>query len=68
MSKFSVPDMSCEHCKATIEKALAGVPGAEPVKVDLEAQQVTTGGAAAGGAIVAALEEAGYPATEVATS
>ena len=68
MPKFSVPDMSCDHCRATIEKALAAVPGAGPVHVDLDAQQVTTEGAADSGTIVAALDEAGYPASEVASS
>ena len=65
MPGFSVPGMSCAHCRATIEKALAGVPGAGPVKVDLDdVRQVTT----EGGAIAAALADAGNPATEVATN
>ena len=66
MPTFSVPDMSCDHCKRTIEKALAGVTGAAPVHVDLESRQVTTEGAAETGTVVSALAEVGYPATTVA--
>lgn len=68
MPGFSVPDMSCAHCRMTIEKALAGVPDAGPATVDLDLKQVRTEGAAASGTIAAALAGAGYPATEVATS
>lgn len=68
MPSFTVPDMSCDHCKATIEKALAEVPGAGPVHVDLVSQQVTTEGAAEAGTIVAALEKVGYSAAVVARS
>ncbi|HLS89436.1 MAG TPA: cation transporter [Sphingobacteriaceae bacterium] len=29
--------MSCNHCRAAVEKALSGLPGVEEVNVDLEA-------------------------------
>ena len=37
---LSVPDMSCGHCKATVEKALRAVDGVERASVDLEAKTV----------------------------
>ncbi len=38
---YSVPNISCHHCVATIERELGVVPGVETVKGDLEAKQVT---------------------------
>ena len=35
MTLLSVPDMSCGHCKASVEAALAPLPGMAPVEVDL---------------------------------
>lgn len=66
MTRFSVPDMSCGHCKAAIEAALAAVPGAGAVKVDLTARQVDVAGAAPVEVLLSALDKAGYPATKVA--
>jgi len=42
MSKqnLSVPSISCGHCKATIEKGLAGVDGVQSVAVDIESKTV----------------------------
>ena len=40
--KLSVPDMSCGHCKATIEKAVAAAGGT--VSVDLDRHEVTVDG------------------------
>lgn len=37
---LSVPDMSCGHCKETVEKALLAVDGVERASVDLEAKTV----------------------------
>lgn len=68
MTTFSVPDMSCGHCKRSIETALAALPDAAPVVVDLASRQVTAGGTASDAAILAALDEIGYPATPVAAS
>ena len=65
MTSFSVPDMNCNHCKATIEKALSAVPEAGPIRVDLERHLLTTEGAAPAAAIIAALAGVEYPATVV---
>jgi len=37
---YSVPNISCGHCVATIERELGAVPGVESVKGDLSAKQV----------------------------
>lgn len=63
MTTYSVPDMSCGHCKKAIEQALAEVPGAAPVAVDLDRKEVKT--AAAPAVVLAALAEIGYPATQI---
>ncbi len=60
MTRLSVPDMSCGHCKASVEAALAGV--ADSVSVDLAAREVTARGDAA--AMIAALAKVGFPAAE----
>ena len=65
MTQFSVPDMTCNHCKTTIEKALSAVPGAGPARFDLERHLLTTEGPAPAAAIIAALAEAEYSATVV---
>lgn len=37
---LSVPDMSCGHCKATVEKALLTIEGVNRATVDLGAKTV----------------------------
>ncbi|MBR2193562.1 MAG: heavy-metal-associated domain-containing protein [Bacteroidaceae bacterium] len=32
---YTVKGMSCNHCKASVEKAISGVEGVEKVEVDL---------------------------------
>ncbi len=63
MTILSVPDMSCNHCKATVEAALGAVPGAGAVTVDLTARKVEIAGPAPAAALIQALDQAGYPAT-----
>lgn len=62
MTTLSIPDMSCGHCKAAVEAALATVPGADAVTVDLAARKVDVSGTADLAAMLAALQVAGYPA------
>ncbi|MBQ7851663.1 MAG: heavy-metal-associated domain-containing protein [Muribaculaceae bacterium] len=40
MMKFKVTGMHCEHCKATVEAALAKLPGAQGIHVNLERGRV----------------------------
>lgn len=65
MTQFSVPDMNCKHCQATIEQALSAVPGSGALRFDLEQHLLTTTGPAPAAAIIAALAEADYPARVV---
>ncbi len=58
--KFSVPDISCRHCQATVERAVSSVDGVEKVFVDLDEKSVFIGGDASAEAIADAIREAGY--------
>lgn len=62
MTTLSVPDMSCNHCKTTVEAALAAVPDSGAVTVDLVARKVEVAGPAPAAALLQALDTAGYPA------
>jgi len=56
---YSVPGMTCDHCKQSIEKGILPLNGVEGVQIDLDSKQVTvTGGDDT--AIVAAIDSAGY--------
>jgi len=58
---YSVPSMSCGHCRATITAEVQRVAGVRDVDVDLEAGLVTVSGEQLDdGAIRAAIDEAGY--------
>jgi copper chaperone CopZ len=58
---YSVPDMSCDHCRAAITGEVERVPGVGCVGVDLDAKRVTvTGDGIDDMAVRAAIDEAGY--------
>ena len=60
---YSVPGMSCGHCKHAVSSELAEVSGVESVDVDLATKLVTVRGADLDDAALrAAIEEAGYEA------
>jgi copper chaperone len=61
MTLLSVPDMSCGHCKASVEAALTPLAGMAPITVDLALRQVSVAGSAA--EAVKALAAIGFPAT-----
>lgn len=60
MITLSVPDMSCGHCKASVEAALQ--PIARHVEVDLPERLVRVEASDAG-KLIAALAEIGFPAS-----
>jgi copper chaperone len=58
---YSVPDVSCDHCRAAITSEVSTVAGVDSVEVDLNAKTVTvTGEPLDDQAIIAAIDEAGY--------
>lgn len=60
---YTVPDMSCGHCKAAVTKEVSAVPGVEAVAVDLDSKRVEVSGSELDDAAIrAAIEEAGYEA------
>ena len=60
---YSVPGMSCGHCRAAITAEVSAVPGVRRVDVDLDAKLVAIGGDDLDdAALVAAIDEAGYEA------
>ncbi len=65
MTKLKVPEMSCGHCKAAIEKAVAGIDADARVSVDLENRTVSIESAIADAALIDALKAGGYEATVV---
>ena len=38
---LTVPDISCAHCKQSIEGALSGLPGVRSVEVEIEPKTVS---------------------------
>ena len=59
--ELSVPEMTCGHCEAAIQKEVSIVAGVLSVVIDLEGKLVTvTGSAVDRRAVVAAIDEAGF--------
>jgi len=60
---LNVPDISCGHCKSSIEGAVAPLDGVDNVEVHVDARTVDLaydGTDTTFNAIVAAIEEQGY--------
>ena len=60
---ISVPEIHCDHCKHSIEGALASLPGVAWARVDIEARTVTVEvdeTLTDRGRLVAAIEDQGY--------
>jgi len=60
---ISVPEIHCDHCKHSIEGALAPLPGVASARVDIEARMVTVEvdeTLTDRGRLVAAIEDQGY--------
>jgi copper ion binding protein len=57
---YSVPGISCGHCKAAIEGEVGKVAGVEQVEVDVEARTVRVEGSASDESVRSAVDEAGY--------
>ena len=58
---YSVPGISCGHCRSAITSEVGKVAGVTAVTVDLDAERVTISGErVADAAVRAAIHEAGY--------
>lgn len=58
--RYSVPTISCDHCKHAIEAEVAKVAGVASVVVDVDAKSVLVDGTAPDEALRAAIGAAGY--------
>jgi copper chaperone len=60
---ISVPEIHCDHCKHSIEGALAPLPGVRSAQVDIDARTVTVEAddeRVDRAQLVAAIEDQGY--------
>ena len=60
--ELQVQGMSCGSCVKHVTEALRPVEGVSDVAVDLQAGRVTVSGDSDSNALLAALQDAGYPA------
>ncbi|WP_071675651.1 heavy-metal-associated domain-containing protein [Nioella nitratireducens] len=66
MSRFNVPDMSCGHCTAAIEKAIKAIDPTATVECALDVKSVTVESFLSESAISEAIREAGYDVSSLA--
>ncbi len=64
MKQYNVTGMSCAACSARVEKAVSGVPGVTSCSVSLLTNSMGVEGTASPQEIIAAVEGAGYGASE----
>ncbi|MDA3835322.1 MAG: heavy-metal-associated domain-containing protein [Spirochaetales bacterium] len=57
---FSVPDMSCSHCKLRITEALNKLDSTESVFIDLDEKRVEVESSQNPAALIKAIKQAGY--------
>lgn len=63
--KLHIPDMSCGHCVATIEKAVKATDASAIVRADLASQTAEIETSVSPAAVIEVLEGAGYSSTAV---
>jgi len=68
MRIYSVPRISCGHCKDAIEGAVGKLDGVASVEVVIDDRTVLIDGDATDDAIRAAIDEAGYDVAGMATN
>jgi copper chaperone len=66
MFKFSVPNMSCGHCTASIQKAIMAADPDATVSCDLTARIVDVDSTLDETALAAAISDAGYRSEKLA--
>ncbi|MBL4934109.1 MULTISPECIES: heavy-metal-associated domain-containing protein [Clostridium] len=65
MKKIIIEGMSCEHCKARVEKSLIELDGITAAIVDLDTKTATIEGDASEDAIRDAIDDAGYDVVSI---
>lgn len=60
MTRFNVPEMSCGHCTAAIEKAIKEIDPAATVACSLDDRTVSISSALPAQALQSAIQDAGY--------
>lgn len=63
MIELDVPEMTCNHCVATVTQAVKGVDDGARCEVDLGTKRVRVDSALPPSDFVEALEEVGYSST-----
>lgn len=63
MTTFHIPDMTCGHCRATVEKTIHALDPKARISFDMPAQRIMLESGADPRVLQSALAEAGYPAT-----
>lgn len=56
----TVPDMTCDHCKRTLDNAIRQVTGVDNVAIDLKTKRIQVVGAVDQNNILSAIQDAGY--------
>jgi copper ion binding protein len=60
---YSVPGMSCNHCREAVDREVSRLEGVAAVEVDLETKRVVVRGSGlSDDAVRAAIDDAGYDA------
>jgi len=62
---FIVNDMTCEHCKASVTKAISKISGVKNIIVNLQTKEVEVNGEYSDSDIISTLEKAGYHAEKI---
>ena len=65
MITFHIPDMSCGHCKATVEKTIHALDPAARIEFDMAARRISVESNTDAARVKTSLAEAGYPAVSV---
>jgi copper chaperone len=63
MTTFHIPDMSCGHCKSTVDKTIHSLDPSARIEFDMAARKVFVESNTDGAAVVAALMKVGFPAS-----
>ena len=59
--RFDVSNVSCNHCVAKVKNAATSVDGVEYAEFNMSEKAIYVAGDFDNSAIIAAIEEAGYP-------